>query len=144
MLSIVLNIIGIILVLYSVYVINKDISKKKVLVDDLNLIEERVKEYYKLTENIVEDFDGIMESKLEIIDRNKAAENNEQLIPENIMEKFIVNDNRKINDKESSNSIYEKIIELKTIGLTNEEIAKKLNKGIREVEIVFKMYNNRN
>ena len=144
MLSIVLNVIGIILVLYSVYVINKDISKKKVLVDDLNLIEERVKEYYKLTENIVEDFDGIMESKLEIIDRNKAAENNEQLIPENIMEKFIVNDNRKINDKESSNSIYEKIIELKTIGLTNEEIAKKLNKGIREVEIVFKMYNNRN
>lgn len=144
MLSIVLNIIGIILVLYSVYVINKDISKKKVLVDDLNLIEERVKEYYKLTENIVEDFDGIMESKLEIIDRNKAAENNEQLIPENIMEKFIVNDNRKINDKESSNSIYEKIMELKTIGLTNEEIAKKLNKGIREVEIVFKMYNNRN
>lgn len=144
MLSIVLNIIGIILVLYSIYVINRDISKKKILEDELNLVEERVKEYYKLTEDIVEDFDDIMESKLEMIDRDKAAENNKQLIPENIMEKSIVNDNRKTNDKESSNSIYEKIIELKTIGLTNEEIAKKLNKGIREVEIVLKMYNNRN
>lgn len=144
MLSIVLNIIGIILVLYSIYVINKDISKKKILADDLNLIEERVKEYYKLTEDIVEDFDGIMESKLEMIDRDKASENNKQLIPESIMEKSIVNDNRKINDKESSNYTYEKIMELKTIGLTNEEIAKKLNKGIREVEIVLKMYNNRN
>jgi hypothetical protein len=144
MLSIVLNIIGIILILYSIYVINKDISKKKILGDELNLVEERVKEYYKLTEDIVEDFDGIMESKLEMIDRDKTAENNKQLITETIMEKSIINDNRKINNKEISNFTHEKIIELKTIGLTNEEIAKKLNKGIREVEIVLKMYKNRN
>lgn len=144
MLSIVLNLIGIILVLYAVYVINKDISNKKDLTDDLNLVAEKVKEYDQLTEDIIEDFDGIMESKLDIIDNKKIVDNKKQVIPENLIGKSIINDNRKINYEESLNSFHENIIELKTIGLTNEEIAKKLNKGIREVEIVLKMYNYRN
>ena len=85
-----------------------------------------------------------MESKLEKIDNKKIVDNKKQVIPENLIGKSIINDNRKIDYEESLNSFHENIIELKTIGLTNEEIAKKLNKGIREVEIVLKMYNYRN
>lgn len=48
------------------------------------------------------------------------------------------------NDIENKNNINyaEKVIELKNIGLTNEEIAKKLEKGIREVDIILKMNEN--
>ena len=48
------------------------------------------------------------------------------------------------NDIENKNNINyaEKVIELKNIGLTNEEIAKKLGKGIREVDIILKMNKN--
>ena len=37
--------------------------------------------------------------------------------------------------------LYNRIIELKDIGLSNEQIAKKLHKGVREVEIITRMWN---
>lgn len=144
MLSIGLNIIGIILILYSIYTINKDISKRKELSEDKHFPEERLKEHNQLSKEIVEDFDYIMKNKLDIRDNEKIDSNKEIELPIKTTDKSIIKDIRKIANNENTNYLYQKTIELKMIGLTNEEIAKKLNKGIREVEIVLKMYNNRN
>ncbi|MBU5426560.1 hypothetical protein KQI41_09105 [Tissierella pigra] len=140
MLNIILNIIGLILVIFSIYLIFKDIRKQNKLVNNLDSIENKLKEYYKLTEEIAGNFDDIIEYKLDAID-NKI--NNKIL--KDIKNKDIEDKNIKVEDNESNEisniiPIHKKVIELKEIGLTKEEIAKKLNKGIREIEIILKIY----
>ena len=136
MLNIILNIIGLILVIFSIYLIFRDIRKQNKLVNDLDSIENKLKEYYNLTEEIAENFDDIIEYKLDTIN-NK--------ISKDIKNKDIEDKNIKVEDNESNEisniiPIHKKVIELKEIGLTKEEIAKKLNKGIREIEIILKIY----
>ncbi|WP_313232802.1 DUF6115 domain-containing protein [Tissierella praeacuta] len=133
MISIILNTIGSILIIYSIYIIRKDLVNNKNNNDNLNSIEERVKEYYNLTENMVEEFSEVIHSKLEIINTENVQSVERQLY--NIEEDSLNNFN--------INSIHSKIIELEGIGLTKEEIARKLNKGIREIEIILKMYENK-
>ncbi|HAE92030.1 hypothetical protein [Tissierella praeacuta] len=133
MISIILNTIGSILIIYSIYIIRKDLVNNKNNNDNLNSIEERVKEYYNLTENMVEEFSEVIHSKLEIINTENVQSVERQLY--NIEEDSLNNFN--------INPIHSKIIELEGIGLTKEEIARKLNKGIREIEIILKMYENK-
>lgn len=133
MISIILNTIGSILIIYSIYIIRKDLVNNKNNNDNLNSIEERVKEYYNLTENMVEEFSEVIHSKLEIINTENVQRVERQLY--NIEEDSLNNFN--------INPIHSKIIELEGIGLTKEEIARKLNKGIREIEIILKMYENK-
>ena len=131
MISIILNTIGSILIIYSIYIIRKDLVNNKINNDNLNSIEERVKEYYNLTENMVEEFSEVIHSKLEIINTENVQSVERQLYnkEEDSLNNFNIN------------PIHSKIIE--GIGLTKEEIARKLNKGIREIEIILKMYENK-
>ncbi|SHE32424.1 hypothetical protein SAMN02745784_00356 [Tissierella praeacuta DSM 18095] len=133
MISIILNTIGSILIIYSIYIIRKDLVNNKINNDNLNSIEERVKEYYNLTENMVEEFSEVIHSKLEIINTENVQSVERQLYnkEEDSLNNFNIN------------PIHSKIIELEGIGLTKEEIARKLNKGIREIEIILKMYENK-
>lgn len=143
MTTIILNTVGLILIIYSIYVIRKDMKSQKTVVDDLNLIEKRVKEYYNLTEEIVEGFDEIIDSKLEMINKENKKNNKEEL--SNLDDKFnnSIDNNSPTFHNENLNLFHKKIIELEKIGLTKEEIAKKLNKGVREIEIILKMYKNK-
>lgn len=133
MISIILNTIGSILIIYSIYIIRKDLVNNKINNDNLNSIEERVKEYYNLTENMVEELSEVIHSKLEIINTENVQSVERQLYnkEEDSLNNFNIN------------PIHSKIIELEGIGLTKEEIARKLNKGIREIEIILKMYENK-
>ncbi|MGJ0846766.1 hypothetical protein ACR77J_08755 [Tissierella praeacuta] len=133
MISIILNTIGSILIIYSIYIIRKDLVNNKINNDNLNSIEERVKEYYNLTENMVEEFSEVIHSKLEIIN----AENVQSV------ERQVYNKEEDSLNNFNINPIHSKIIELEGIGLTKEEIARKLNKGIREIEIILKMHENK-
>lgn len=145
MLIVVLNIIGILLILYSIYIIKKDISKDNIGVEDLTSVEERINEYYQQTRSIIGEFDELMETKLEMIDTKTIVNDKNQLETTNDRQSnTIINDTKIVSDNENLNPSYGKVIDLKTIGLTNEEIAKKLNKGIREIEIILKMYKSRN
>ncbi|WP_313756538.1 hypothetical protein [Tissierella sp.] len=133
MISIILSTIGLILIIYSIHIIRKDLINSKDKNNDLNLIEERVKEYYNLTENMVEEFSEIIHSKLEIInmENKKSIERQLHNIEEDNLNNFNIN------------PLHNKIIELESIGLTKEEIARKLDKGIREIEIILKMHENK-
>jgi len=138
MLKILLNIIGIILIIYSLYIIKKDNRKEYDVINELDSIEGRVKEYYNLTEEIIENFDGIIDSKLEMLNRDNKEINKDECLSEN--DNTTNNIINNMNGNDSMNFSHKKIIELNSIGLTKEEIAKKLNKGIREIDMVLKMY----
>lgn len=139
MINIILNIIGILLIIYSISVISKDTKNENNKINELDLIEGRVKEYYNLTEDIIENFDEIIDSKLEMLNKDNKEIYKIQLP----LEKDIVNSliNHEAPNDNSINSFHKKVIELFSLGLTNEEIAKKFNKGIREIDMIFKIYN---
>lgn len=145
MLNIILNIIGITLVLYSIYIIKRDMSKKKVIeakkptkpydepMDDL------VKEYYESIGQVSEDFDFIMDDKIQALnyeDIDSQEESEEKIMDINP----IIKDERTIAKDEHINPLHKKIMELEYIGLSNEEIAKKLGRSIREIDIVLKVH----
>lgn len=162
--AIILNVVGIIFIIYAIYFIKKEdrtISKTEIktevnkTVEDLTLIEERVKEYYNLTEDIVEEFDKLIDYKLESIkvdqENNLNSINDTNIISDKkiIYQKDAIDQYNKENaiiniEKENNQpkitTYHKKILELYKIGLTNEEIAKSLNKGIREIETVLSMY----
>lgn len=138
MISIILSTIGTILIICSIYTIRKDLINNKSIVNDLNLIEKRVKEYYDLTKKRVEEIDEIIDSKLEIINIENKNNSDKQLYN---VDESISNDNL---DNLNANLLHNKIIELAKLGLTKEEIARKLNKGIREIEIILKIHGIKN
>lgn len=164
--AIILNGIGIIFIIYAIYFIKKEnknipkieeIKETSKVVEDLILIEERVKEYYNLTEDIVEEFDKIIDNKLESIkieqENNIDSINDIDIIPsKNIFyqkdaaeqynkQNAIIDINKEKEENQLKVTTYpKKILELKKLGLTDQEIAKSLNKGVREIEIVLKMY----
>ncbi|MDR7856240.1 DUF6115 domain-containing protein [Tissierella sp.] len=148
MLNLIINIIGIVLIIISIYIIRKDLQKEKNKIDDFNLIEDKVKEYYNLTEDIVDNFDEIVDTKLDRLNNSIISNNNVQ-INNNPSTYIETNTNIGLFNTLNSeiiqdNPFHKKIIELSSIGLTVEEIAKKLNKGVYEIEIVLKMYSIKN
>ncbi|NLK43006.1 MAG: hypothetical protein GX300_01265 [Tissierellia bacterium] len=141
MINYVIFIIGFILIGFSIIVIIKDLNKSEINIDEMNKIEENVKEYYKLTEEMIESFDDLIVSKIEEINTDtnfkKMNENDKE-------EKVILNNEDNNKNMKVEDNIIEKILELKSIGLNIEEIAKMLNKGVREIEIIMKMHISKN
>lgn len=149
MLNIILNIIGITLVLYSIFIIRRDISMK---IDDKEkrysrgYLEEDTfeKDLYLYKKEVLEDFDLIMDGKIKspnIVDQEIENE----VKTKNIDKKSIaIIQEKEISSQDDSISpLHKKIIELESIGLNNEEIAKKMGRGVREIDIVLKIYKNK-
>ncbi len=141
MLNIILNVIGVMLIIYSIYIIKKDLKDNEYKVEELSSIEKNTKKYYEHTEDIVSSFDKLVDLKLDKInfednfyqEKNQMYKEDENIEPEKDMDQLETNSANLSEDKR-------KIIELLKLGLTSEEIAKKLKKGIREIDIVIKMY----
>lgn len=143
MLNYILSIIGFVLIGFSIFIINKDLKKTDTKLSNINEIEENVKGYYKLTEEMIETFDEVIGNKIEQINNEKINNPNMKIQKDNLQMKiFTAEDN--IFNKDFTDSTMKKIIELQSIGLTKEEIAKKLNKGIRELEIIMKIHDLKN
>ncbi|NLY84736.1 MAG: hypothetical protein GX077_00065 [Tissierellia bacterium] len=142
MLSYILFIVGFILIGISLLVILKDLKRSELEIEEINRIEENVKEYYKLTEEMIETFDDVIGSKIEEISDEKINFNKDtEKDKRKKIDLLEVNNNT---NKISDNNIIEKIFQLQSIGLNTEEIAKKLDKGVREIEIIIKMYSSKN
>ncbi len=142
MLSYILFIVGFILIGISLLVILKDLKRSELEIEEINRIEENVKEYYKLTEEMIETFDDVIGSKIEEISDEKINFNKDtEKDKRKKIDLLEVNNNT---NKISDNNIIEKIFQLQSIGLNTEEIAKKLDRGVREIEIIIKMYSSKN
>lgn len=141
MFNYILFFVGFILIIFSIIVIKKDLKKSELEIEEINKIKENVKEYYRLTEEMIEMFDNRLNDKMEEINKEKInLESNykkKEYIDKEEIEKYNVNINH-------SNNITKKILELQDMGLSISEIAKKLNLGIRETEIILKMYRLKN
>ena len=120
--------------------------------EEMIIIYNNVKDYWTAIENTLDSFDELLETslnKVETLQKKtlKRIEPNESgknyLNDEQSQQKYkkIIFENPNKIENEAK-ELYYKAIELKNIGLSNEEIAKKLNKGIREVEIIIKMWDN--
>lgn len=145
MLNIILNIVGITLILYSIFIIKKDISVKKNNLDNIvhtDFLEEELynEEYYQINEEIVKNFGLLIDDKIHFSDLEKdqtkdevkSYETDKIIVP-------IIKDHRKISTNDKLNPLHKKVMELKSLGLTHEEIARKMGKGIREIDIILKI-----
>lgn len=139
MLSLVLNIIGIILVLYSIIIIKKDISMIKD--DKNNIIDNDLFKEEIFDEEILENFEVLMDSKIQSSEvKNKQVTSETMTNQLNKQTMAIIKDHRISGKDDNINPLHKKIIELESIGLNNEEIAKKMGKGVREIDIILKIY----
>lgn len=136
MLEILLSIIGIIFIMLSLIYINKIEKKEKDYYEELIDTHNNIKQYSLNMDKKFNDFYNLIDSRL-----NEANLLSEKDIKDNQYYKKEVLENLEDMD-ESSNEIFYKIKELKNVGFSNEEIAKKLNKGIREIDIIMKLHNN--
>ncbi len=139
MLSLILNIVGIILIIYAIFVIKKDMSLKKKEEREIKEKKEENIEAYNPVEKLAqefdqEEFDKIFYQKLKNTDLEKKP-----IEKDTNYEKLIIKEDV-LSEENNINPLHKKIIELKSIGLSNEEIARKLGRGIREIDIILKIY----
>lgn len=136
MLEISLNLIGLIFIILSLIYINKIEKKEKNHYDELLIIHNDLKQYYLDIDKKLNDFYKIIDTRLNEINlvSEKKIEDNQYY------KKDILGDLGDIDHQ--SNELFNKIMELKDIGFSNEEIAKKLNKGVREIDIIINLQNN--
>ncbi|HSH36709.1 DUF6115 domain-containing protein [Schnuerera sp.] len=145
MLSIVLNVIGLLCILISLILITKINKKEKDIYNEILVIHEDIKYYSHVIEDTLNNFDDLIETSLHkftVLQKDRQKNVNK----EELMKKTHENKNNLL-DKSTNENIHNeelnrKIFQLKNLGLSNEEIAKKLNKGIREVDIIIKMWPN--
>ena len=148
MLNILLSIIGIILVIYSIIIIKKDIATKQDFEENIinkDFLEQSIgnlKEYQFNDEN-VEVFDLLMDNKIQLSNIKQNETNNESKVEKPYNKTIAIVQDNIINSKDDGISpLHKKIMELESIGLNNEEIAKKLGRGVREIDIILKIYKN--
>jgi hypothetical protein len=150
MLGVVLSVIGLICIIISLFYINKISKKEKDIYEEMKIIYTNIKDYSLTIENIINGFDTLIETslnKMEVFQRNSVHNiKGKEVTKENgnetnkLFEKNILDDTKMMEN--ATNVVYKKIMALKDLGLSKEEIAKKLNIGVREVEIILKMGNN--
>lgn len=154
MLTIILNIIGLLCIIVSLVYINKTSKEEKNLYEEIVLINKDIKYYFHSIEEILNSFDELLENslyKFETMEIENSIISNNVESEELFYRKNNTSEQNKKDSLESSiiekNKVYngnEEIFELKKMGLSNEEIAKKLNKGIREVDIIIKIWSSIN
>ena len=146
MLNIVLNIIGIIIIFYSIITLKSE--KKRV--DEIKNTSEKVE--HDFLEDKFEKFSKILERKEEKIDTEKNIEENQDFNisltknMDNLENKSeieyvgytgIVKDARGTSRVNYSNN---EILELKKKGYEKIDIARKTGRSIREIEVILKLY----
>ncbi len=146
MLNIVLNIIGIIIIFYSIITLKSE--KKRV--DEIKNTSEKVE--HDFPEDKLEKFSKILERKEEKIDIEKNIEENQDFNisltknMDNLENKSeieyvgytsIVKDARGTSRVNYSNN---EILELKKKGYEKIDIARKTGRSIREIEVILKLY----
>lgn len=130
----ILLLIGILLVIISfTYIMREEKRKDK----KYKYIEEMyldIKKHEEMSIKIMEEFEMLVNSSIDKIENKfESLNDNEQYRTKE--EEYLFKEDKYTEENEE----IAKIFELKNIGLTNKEIAKKLNRGVREIDIILKM-----
>lgn len=154
MLNIFLNIMGLSLIIISIVLIKKTSDREIAIYEEILIIENNIKSYSAMIDNVLNNFDKLMDSsldKLKAIEKQNIHNVNtekikyESIEPKNMdlmKNKILAEEKVEDRNPRDINEFYSEIIKLSKIGLNSEEIARKLNVGIREVEIFLKIWDN--
>lgn len=148
MVSVTLSCIGIVIIILSLFFIYKVSQEEKEIYKEIRFIYNNIKDYSLAIDNTFDSLYELIQINLKEIDNininNNINDKDDSCnINKNNQDDKIFAVNHKEN-KDSNQILYNQIRSLKEIGLSNREIAKKLNKGVREVEIIIKMWSNIN
>ena len=132
-----LMILGIFCIVISLIFLNSFSNKEKGFFDEITDMYKDIEKYKDHMEVAIDDLEKIIDFSVDKADKYisdypvaKKEERNASLTQEDDF--FIIN-------HKDEDDLSKKVFELKNIGMDNKEIAQKLNRGIREVEIIIKM-----
>lgn len=142
--TILLSIIGIICIIISLIIIIKAINKEKNIYKDIVEKHEDIKYYHENIDSIISSFSDIVDMSLNKVESyNTLGIKEDNYIHASKIHKHPKKELLKDHQAKATNDkSLERVIELKRQGFSSKEIARKLNKGIREVEIIIKMLEN--
>lgn len=135
----ILLIIGIILILISVINISKiKVEEEERYAEIVKIYNETI-EFKDYINELATNFELLIDSTISKVNNTKTKKPPSTVKEDNSSSKLF-----KINHQIEEDSLIRQILELKEIGLTNREIAQKLNRGIREIDILLKVNQNMN
>lgn len=135
----ILLIIGIVFVIIAIININKVSNEEKKRHEEIIKIYQEITEYENYFNELVNDFESLIDSTLDKVNNTRIKKGYPSVVMEKSSSKIFKSDTQ--NEDED---LIKQIFELKEIGLTNREIAQKLNRGIREIDILLKVNQNMN
>ena len=141
--TILLNSIGLILIIVSLIYIKNISSKEEYVYKQIITLYDDIKYYYDAIENITTNFNDLVDNSLVKVEKIQSEHLRNNSLETMEYDKDIIHTKKikpqELITKNSNTPIHEEIIELRKNGLSSKEIAKKLNKGVREIEIILKM-----
>ncbi|RKD34463.1 hypothetical protein [Thermohalobacter berrensis] len=149
MFGIILMIIGIICITFSVLLFLKEEREQDEKYNEIKKIYKDINDYALIIEEIADKLNDKLD--LYLSNNNKTDDSNyKHDYPDNhnnhiTNEDYIITNNKDINNVEidEHDNIYNEIINLMKLGLNKHEIAKKLGKSIREIDIILKLENSK-
>lgn len=162
---------GIVIIITSIYLINNITDKESNIHNDIIKKHDEIIEYSNMLNDIVSNLDNLLDNTIDKMEKNnnidkieknknnnigtlredyntdrlKTKENNDydESFPSDNIKKIenisIVNDN--LENDIDDNNIEKLVYNFHKQGLSSQEIAKTLKKGIREIEIIIKLLN---
>jgi hypothetical protein len=144
--DVILNVIGIAFIILSITIIISSSKKEQRMFEEISSMYDEVKYYYNSLGKAMISFDDLIEKSIDKIEKkqNVTTINNDEKHQDekneiSFIPKTIYTPYKTAELKENKHLVYEKILKLKKMGLSNIEIAQKLEIGIREVEIILRM-----
>lgn len=138
MISYVLIISGIVCIIISLIMINRQNNREKMYYENILKKCEDINEYYKVTSKANNEIYNLIEMIFE-----KMETNEDEIYKDyhniDCFDKYAQSSNTNKENEDIQDSLITKVLNLKNMGYNNMEIAKKLNRGIREIDIILKM-----
>lgn len=133
----ILLIIGIVFVIIAIININKVSNEEKKRHEEIIKIYQEITEYENYFNELVNDFESLIDSTLDKVNNTRIKKGYPSVVMEKSSSKIFKSD-----DQNEDEDLIKQIFELKQIGLNNKEIAQKLDRGIREIDILLKVNKN--
>lgn len=147
MLNILLNILGILFIIYGVAALRENFRRdEETKIGEFKDYIEEVKNFQNVLENEQDKLDGLEEGiedfkEGSFLDLNPNLKSGQNIGKNKSGHTSLVRDvkHEKIDDNISDSFISQRIISMANIGLSSEEIAKETQKSVREIEVILKV-----
>jgi len=138
----ILLIVGIFLVIISLIYIKKANKEEKERHNEIVRIYSEINEYRLYFTELIDNIESLVDSTIDKINTNSEKIKNIDIDKHKIEEKNKTNLFNVYDESNDKEDLTEKVLTLNEIGLDNREIAKKMGRGVREIDIILNMNEN--